>query len=83
MMTFPPFIAILVAFATNHLGRPESFTQVVGALADTLTPIALAAVGFALWLDHVAGRLAALGVGLGFRRIVGAARHPTDVSHAS
>jgi malate permease and related proteins len=69
IVTFPPFIAILVALATNHLGRPEWFTQVVGALADTLTPIALTAVGFALRLEHVAGRLAALGVGLGFRLI--------------
>jgi predicted permease len=68
--TFPPFIAILVAFATNHLGRPEWFAQIVGALAETLTPIALVAVGFALRLDRVSGRLAALGVGLCFRLIV-------------
>ncbi len=70
IVTFPPFIAILVAIATNHLGRPEWFTQVVGALADTLTPIALAAVGFALRLEHISGRLAPLGIGLGFRLIV-------------
>jgi predicted permease len=67
IVTFPPFIAILVAFATNHLGRPEWFTQVVSVLADALTPIALAAVGFALRLDRISGRLAALGIGLGFR----------------
>jgi malate permease and related proteins len=67
IVTFPPFIAILVAFATNHLGRPEWLTQVVSVLADTLTPIALAAVGFALRLDRISGRLAALGIGLGFR----------------
>ena len=70
IVTFPPFIAILVAFATNHLGRPEWFTQIVSALADTLTPIALVAVGFALRLDRISGRLAALGVGLGFRLLV-------------
>lgn len=70
ILTFPPFIAILVAFATNHLGRPEWFTQIVGALADTLTPIALVAVGFALRLDHLSGRLAPLSVGLGFRLVV-------------
>jgi predicted permease len=69
IVTFPPFIAILVAFATNHLGRPEWFTQITGAIADTLTPIALAAVGFALRLDRISGRLAALGVGLGFRLV--------------
>jgi hypothetical protein len=70
IVTFPPFIAIIVAFATNHLGRPEWFTEIVGALADTLTPIALVAVGFALRLDRISGRLAALGVGLGFRLVL-------------
>jgi malate permease and related proteins len=69
IVTFPPFIAILVAFATNHLDRPEWFTQMVGALAETLTPVALTAVGFALRLDRIAGRLAALGIGLGFRLV--------------
>lgn len=65
--TFPPFIAILIAFATNHLGRPDWLLQIFNALADTLTPIALAAVGYALRLDRIAGRLTALGVGLGYR----------------
>ena len=65
--TFPPFLAILIAFATNHLGRPEWLTQVFASLAETLTPIALAAVGYALRFDRIAGRIAALGVGLGFR----------------
>lgn len=68
--TFPPFIAILIAFATNHLPRPELLTQIVTALADTLTPIALAAVGFALRFDRLAGHLGALGIGLGFRLLL-------------
>jgi hypothetical protein len=67
--TFPPFLAILVAFATNHLERPEWITDVVGSLADTLTPIALAAVGLALRLDRFAGRIGALAVGLGWRLV--------------
>jgi predicted permease len=65
--TFPPFIAVLVAFATNDLERPAWLMQMVNALAATMTPIALAAVGYALRLDHLSGRVAALGVGLGFR----------------
>jgi malate permease and related proteins len=67
IVTFPPFIAILVALATNHLERPEWLTQIFSSLAETLTPVALAAVGYALRLDRISGRLAALGVGLGFR----------------
>lgn len=70
IVTFPPFIAILVAFATNHLGRPEWLTQIFDSLANTLTPIALAAVGYALRFNRIAGRLAALGVGLGYRLVL-------------
>jgi malate permease and related proteins len=70
VITFPPFIAILVAFATNNLGQPEWLTQMINTLAETLTPIALAAVGFALRLDHLSGRLAPLGVGLGYRLLL-------------
>ncbi|MFN8071780.1 MAG: AEC family transporter [Mycobacterium sp.] len=67
IVTFPPFWAIAIALPTNHLDRPEWFSQLVGTLADTLTPLALAAVGYSLRLDHVAGRLGALSVGLMFR----------------
>lgn len=65
--TFPPFIAVVIALATNHLERPQWLGQLFTTLADTLTPIALAAVGYALRLDRIAGRLAPLLVGLGFR----------------
>lgn len=68
--TFPPFLAILIAFATNHLDRPEWVDTTVDALAATLTPIALAAVGYALRLDRTAGRLGALGLGLSFRLLL-------------
>jgi predicted permease len=70
ILTFPPFIAILFAFATNHLERPEWLTEMVTALAATLTPIALAAVGYALRLDRLSGRMAALALGLGYRLIL-------------
>jgi malate permease and related proteins len=53
IVTFPPFIAILIAFATNHLERPELLTQVFNSLAETLTPVALAAVGYALRFDRL------------------------------
>lgn len=65
--TFPPFLALLIALATNQLDRPEWLEHIIGALMQTLTPIALAAVGFALRLDRISGRLGALTVGLAFR----------------
>lgn len=68
--TFPPFLAILIAFATNHLEGPEWLTQTLDSLADTLTPVALAAVGYALRADRIAGRVGSLLVGLGFRLLL-------------
>lgn len=65
--TFPPFLAILLALTTNHLDRPDWLTEIVTTLAHTLTPIALAAVGFALRPDRIAGRLQPLAVALGYR----------------
>lgn len=67
IVTFPPFIAILIAFATNHMGRPVWLDDLISALSGTLTPLALAAVGFALRFDQVMNRLAPLGVGLVYR----------------
>jgi predicted permease len=68
--TFPPFLAILIAFAANDLDRPAWLTQLIGVLAHTLTPVAMAAVGYALRVENIAGRLAPLGVGLSFRLFV-------------
>ncbi|MPT21618.1 MAG: LLM class flavin-dependent oxidoreductase [Starkeya sp.] len=68
--TFPPFYAVLIAFATNHLARPEWLAQLIEILANTLTPIALAAVGFALRLDRLAGRTGPVALGLCHRLIV-------------
>lgn len=67
IITFPPFIAIVIAIATNHLERPEWLETLFSTLAATLTPLALAAVGYCLRLDRLAGRLAPLSVGLGYR----------------
>ena len=65
--TFPPTIALVIAIATNHLDHPMWMTNILNSLEQTLTPIALAAIGFGLRLDRVAGRVGPLAVGLGFR----------------
>ena len=67
IITFPPFIAIVIALATNHLDRPEWISGLLDSLAATLTPLALAAVGYAIRLDRIVGRLAPLAAGLGYR----------------
>lgn len=68
--TFPPLLAILIAFATTELDRPAWLNQIIDTLGQTLTPLAVVAVGYALRLDHLGGRLAPLGVGLGFRLLL-------------
>jgi predicted permease len=67
VVAFPPFLAVMIAFATNQFNRPPWLSELFSALAHTLTPVALAAVGFALHLKHLTGRIAPLTVGLGFR----------------
>jgi len=68
--TFPPFLAVILAFATNQFDRPAWLSEIFSTLAHTLTPIALAAVGFALQPKHITGRLSALSVGLVFRLLI-------------
>ena len=70
IVTFPPFIAIILALALNDLPRPEWISQIFHSLSATLTPVALAAVGYALRLDRIGGHVAPLAVGLAFRLLV-------------
>lgn len=65
--TFPPFLAILLALATNHLPRPDWVAAAIGSIAGTMTPVALAAVGMSLRLDRLGARVGAVAAGLGFR----------------
>jgi malate permease and related proteins len=70
IISFPPFIAIVVALVTNHIDRPSWMAELLATLAATLTPIALAAVGYSLRLDRISGRAGALAAGLGFRLLL-------------
>ncbi len=68
--TFPPFVAVLLALATNHIGRPAAVETLLQAFSSTLTPLALAAVGYSIRLDRLKGRLAPLFAGLGYRLLL-------------
>ena len=70
IFTFPPFIAILVALATNHLPQPQWLSQSLDALSNTLAPIALASVGFSLRFNRPSEWLVPLGVGMTYRLFV-------------
>ena len=70
ILTFPPFVAIVVALATDHMVRPDWIADVLEPIAATLTPLALAAVGYAIRIDRMRERVAALGIGPTFRLVL-------------
>jgi len=48
VMTFPPFIALILAFALKSVTYPHALTSLLGTLGATLVPIVMIAVGFQL-----------------------------------
>jgi predicted permease len=48
MVTFPPFISLLVALLCIGVEFPTTITTVLSVFADTIVPLALVAVGFQL-----------------------------------
>lgn len=60
---------LLLALATNYQERPALLDHGIDALAATMTPLALAAVGFALQPRRLAGRLGPLAGALADRLI--------------
>lgn len=45
---FPPFVALVIAFAARGLSYPEVLSQFIDSLAITLVPVIMVAVGFQL-----------------------------------
>lgn len=70
---FPPFEAIILAFLLIPVPFPLWLVTVLQKLGDTLTPLALASVGFQLRLSHIKGELKPLGIGLLFKLAIGPA----------
>ncbi len=48
VMTFPPFIALILAFALKSVAYPNALTSLLSTLGATLVPIVMIAVGFQL-----------------------------------
>jgi predicted permease len=73
VVTFPPFIALILAFIWILMGLPGRAQVVDGLdrLAQTLVPIALVAVGFQLHVsfDVLRRRARELSLGLGFKLV--------------
>lgn len=73
VVLFPPFQALLLAFLLKPLPFPEWLTSVLQKLGDTLTPLALASVGFQLRFGQIKQELKGLSLGLLYKLALGPA----------
>jgi len=73
VILFPPFQALILAFLLKPLPFPEWLTSVLQKLGDTLTPLALASVGFQLRFGQVRQELKGLSLGLLYKLALGPA----------
>lgn len=73
ILFFPPFQALVIAFLLRPLPYPEWLSVVLQRLGDTLTPLALASVGFQLHFAGIGGEMKALTGGLFYKLILGPA----------
>jgi predicted permease len=71
IVTFPPLIALVLALALSPVGYPAWLGGMLHRLGDTLAPLALVSVGLQLRLDQLSGNRLPLGLGLGFKLVVG------------
>jgi malate permease and related proteins len=71
IVTFPPLIALVLALALSPVAYPAWLAGMLHRLGDTLAPLALVSVGLQLRLDQLRGNRLPLGLGLGFKLVVG------------
>lgn len=70
VLKFPPFIALLMALASRSFSIPGPIDATLSRLADMLSPLALASVGWQLDLSSLRGLGRRLAVGLAFKLVV-------------
>lgn len=64
VLTFPPFLSLLVALASSSVSLPDSFSLLLKLLAETLIPVVMIAVGFQLTLQLNSDVLKPMAAGL-------------------
>jgi predicted permease len=70
VLKFPPFLALLLALATRAATFPSVFEAVLVRLADMMSPLALASVGWQLNLSALRGQGGRLALGLGYKMVL-------------
>jgi predicted permease len=73
ILLFPPFQALVLAILLRPFAFPDAMVSVLQKLGDTLTPLALASVGFQLRFKVAPGVLRPLSLGLLFKLLLGPA----------
>jgi hypothetical protein len=70
VVTFPPFLALVVSLALRPVGYPVWVESVLERLGALLTPLALFSVGLQLRLSGVGHRVPALALGLSYKLLL-------------
>ncbi len=70
IITFPPFIALVVAFCLRNVHFPTLVEHILSSLGATLVPLVMVAVGFQLRLQVEPGGLVPLSIGLLLKLVV-------------
>lgn len=68
--TFPPLIALILAFALKPIVYPEQVVFILESIAATLIPLVIIAVGLKMQFKIASEYLRPLGVGLGIKLII-------------
>lgn len=71
VLFFPPFQALILALLLRPVPFPDWTVAVLRKLADTITPLALASVGFQLRFTSLQGLRTHLVLGLGYKLVLG------------
>lgn len=73
VLLFPPFMAMVLAFALTPVPFPIWLEGVLERIGGTLPPLALLSVGFQLRIGHIRDRIRPLAAGLLYKLILGPA----------
>ena len=70
ILTFPPFVSLLIALFLMGTTFPDSILKVLGTLGDTIVPLALVAVGLQLQLKLPGHEIKPFGMALFIKLII-------------
>ncbi len=70
VITFPPFIALVMAMLLRNIVYPDAIAQLLSVLAATLIPLVMIAVGYQLQFQLDRNLLTPMGFGLSIKLII-------------